>query len=102
MFQFFRLRTGSVNRKTALSTFPNSFYPKAPTATADISQPTSSVTGNSAPPPIDPAQWPSKLSDQERNDLVYRGPANSPSPIYTEAFTTITFRNLANGEKVKR
>jgi len=83
--------------------------PTAPTATADLSQPTSSVTWIPAPPPTDPAQWPSKLSDQVRDDLVYRSPAKVDrdfefprSHLHRSFHYHHLFRNLANGEKVKR
>jgi len=88
--------------------FPSNL-PTAPTATADLSQPTSSVTLIPAPPPTDPAQRPSKLSDQVRDDLVYRSPAKvdrdfefSRSHLHRSFHYHHLFRNLANGEKVKR
>ncbi|KAM3624160.1 uncharacterized protein V6R79_019961 [Siganus canaliculatus] len=78
---------------------------------ADVSftSTTSSLQQGSAGLPVDPAEWPSFLTDSERTDQVLRGPL----PVKdTFAFPKrhdgrsfhhhYTYRHLVNGEKVKR
>ncbi|KAG1973804.1 zinc finger MYM-type protein 1-like isoform X2 [Pimephales promelas] len=83
----------------------------APTAIDFASTPStsSSYQDRSPAPPIDPAEWSAFLSDSERTDLVKRGPV----PI-SDTFTFpkksdgrsfhyhYTYRQLVNGEKIKR
>ncbi|KAK0147355.1 Zinc finger MYM-type protein 5 [Merluccius polli] len=83
-------------------------------ATSDIDFPSTPSTSTSyqdrsTAPPIDPVEWSALLSDSERTDLVRRGPL----PI-SDTFTFpkksdgrsfhyhYTFRQLVNGEKMKR
>ncbi|XP_061902273.1 zinc finger MYM-type protein 1-like isoform X2 [Entelurus aequoreus] len=81
--------------------------------TADLST-TSTTTspshhGPSSAPPVDPAEWPSFLSDSDRTEQVSRGPLSIkenfsfPKRHYGRSFHHhYTYRQLVNGEKVNR
>lgn len=68
---------------------------------------TSSLHHGSAAPPVDPAEWSSILSDSERTDIVRRGPLpikenfTFPKKPDGQSFN-YTYRQLVNGEKIKR
>ncbi|XP_061900928.1 musculoskeletal embryonic nuclear protein 1b isoform X2 [Entelurus aequoreus] len=65
--------------------------------------------GPSSAPPVDPAEWPSFLSDSDRTEQVIRGPLSIkenfsfPKRHDGRSFHYhYTYRQLVNGEKVKR
>ena len=70
---------------------------------------TTSPSSSLSAPPVDPAEWPSFLSDSDRTEQVIRG----PQPIKEDFLFPkrqdgrsfhyhYTYRQLVNGEKVKR
>ncbi|XP_061833354.1 zinc finger MYM-type protein 5-like [Nerophis lumbriciformis] len=108
--------SGPSPSSTVLSHTPPSSVPTVPSmseTTADLST-TSTTTspshhGPSSAPPVDPAEWPSFLSDSDRTEQVIRGSLSIkenfsfPKRHDGRSFHYhYTYRQLVNGEKVKR
>ncbi|XP_072768639.1 uncharacterized protein [Nerophis lumbriciformis] len=108
--------SGPSPSSTVLSHTPPPSVPTVPSmseTTADLST-TSTTTspshhGPSSAPPVDPAEWPSFLSDSDRTEQVIRGPLSikenfsfpkrHDGPSFHDHYT---YRQLVNGDKVKR
>ncbi|XP_061896529.1 zinc finger MYM-type protein 5-like isoform X2 [Entelurus aequoreus] len=101
---------------TVLSHTPPSSVPTVPSmseTTADLSTTSTTMSpshhGPSSALPVDPAEWPSFLSDSDRTEQVIRGPLSIkenfsfPKRHDGRSFHYhYTYRQLVNGEKVKR